>query len=129
MLKLTNNATTANAPSLLQSNQFGKSNVTFTTAAVVQTSAAGLTSTYDLYLNLASDGVVDRAGCMVSEGNQHDGSSSDHERIQGRGSEWKQRHGRDRSRTTCYSGREYHHVEQCHAADWMEPVRRHERDP
>ena len=59
MLKLTNNATTANAPSLLQSNQFGKSNVTFTTAAVVQTSATGLTATYDLYLNLASDGVVD----------------------------------------------------------------------
>lgn len=59
MLKLSNNATTANAPSLLQSNQFGKSNVTFTTAAVVQTSVAGLTSSYDLYLNLANVGVVD----------------------------------------------------------------------
>ncbi len=59
MLKVSNNATTANAPTLLQSNQFGKASSLFATAAVVQTSVNGLTSTYDLYLNLASDGVVD----------------------------------------------------------------------
>ena len=132
MLKLSNNATTANAPSLLQSNQFGKSNVTFTTAAVVQTSVAGLTSSYDLYLKLASDGVVDIPAAWYLKGT----STTDVVSIANVSKSTPPDNVGGNNVTTAtdpalpaISGREHHHVEQFYTTYRMEPLRRHERDP
>ena len=57
-IHLSNGASAAIDPAVRVTNVFGAANITFTTATVVRSSSAGLNNTYDVYLQMQSNGTV-----------------------------------------------------------------------